>query len=192
MNGCQSTSDPYPFSDTMALTAHVSVRGGLGAPGITISIPLVLDSGTNLPASGATTYIASIALDSKMLKPLSPPGVMQGQNWIVALTGSTPIAPGILQTITALATDSGLYRIFLIDTFYFPNTAIEVTTASGTFCDTGTCAPVLISSDTAFTIKKIYPNPSEACLRSNIMWLPMGRFRFRFRIIWSHRNYSKR
>ncbi len=159
-NGCQSTSDPYVFSTTRIFTANVSVRGGLGVPGDTILIPLMLDSGTNLSSNGAATYVARIGLDRAMLMPLIPTGVLVGNTWIVALTGAVPNVPGVLQSISALALDSGLCSDITIDTFYFPGAAIGVTTVSGTFCDTGTCAPLIISSDTAFTIKKVYPNPS--------------------------------
>ncbi len=161
-NGCQSTSNPYAFSDTVILKAVVSVRGGLGTPGATISIPLVLDTGTNLPLSGAATYAASIILDGRMLKPINPVGVQAGNNWIVALSGTTSNAPGVLQTITALATDSGLCSDITIDTFYFPGAAIEVTAVSGTFCDTGTCTTVVTTGPPAFMIEKVYPNPSES------------------------------
>jgi len=159
-NGCISTSNPYLFSN--AITAKVSVRGGLGVPGITLSIPLSLDSGTNLAKSGATTYVSKISLDRTMLIPINPAGVLVGNRWVVVLTGPVPNAPGVLQTITARAQDSALCSDITIDSFYFPGTAIGVIKESSTFCDTGTCTPLIISSDTAFTIKKIYPNPSEA------------------------------
>ncbi len=158
-NGCQSTSDPFAF--TTITIAKVSVAGGLGAPGDTIKIPVSLDSGTDLAASGATTYVATIGLDATMLTPLVPTGVIAGKNWRVTLTGPVPSAPGVLQTITALALDSGFCSSITIDTFYFPNTAIGVITESNTFCVIGICSPEIISSDTAFTIKKIYPNPTE-------------------------------
>ncbi len=167
-NGCESTSDPYPFSDSVVLRARVSVRGTLGAPGVTVSIPLVLDSGTNLAKSGATTYAASITLDGRMLKPINPVGVAAGNDWIVSLSGNTPNAPGVLQTITALATASiaddasGLCSAITIDTFYFPGAPIEVTTVSGLFCDSGTCSPAITSGAPAFIIEKLYPNPSES------------------------------
>jgi hypothetical protein len=161
-NGCESTSLPYSYSDTVVLRATVSIGGALGTPGTTVSIPLVLDSGTNLPRSGATTYNASITLDGKMLKPINPVGVPAGNNWTVAVSGNTPNTPGVLQTITALALDSELCSEMTIDTFYFTGASIAVTTISGLFCDSGTCSPVLASGDPAFMIEKVYPNPSES------------------------------
>ncbi len=161
-NGCQSTSSPYAFSDTVILKAQVSVHGGLGKPGATISIPLMLDSGTNLSKSGAATYAASITLDGRMLKPINPVGTPVGNNWIVQLNGNTPNAPGVLQTITAMAVDSALCSDITIDTFYFPGAPIVVTAIGGTFCDTGTCTTILTDDASAFMIGKVYPNPSES------------------------------
>ena len=103
-----------------------------------------------------------------MLKPINPVGVAAGNDWIVSLSGNTPNAPGVLQTITALATASiaddasGLCSAITIDTFYFPGAPIEVTTVSGLFCDSGTCSPAITSGAPAFIIEKLYPNPSES------------------------------
>jgi hypothetical protein len=97
-----------------------------------------------------------------MLKPINPVGTPAGNNWRVALTGNTPNTPGVLQTITALALDSGLCSEMAIDTFYFPGASIAVTTIGGLFCDSGTCSQVIASGVPGFMIEKVYPNPSES------------------------------
>jgi len=80
----------------------------------------------------------------------------QVRNCIVSLILTLP------GRITALALDSGYCSGLSIDTFYFPGANVTVTEHSGEFCLNAPCTPILHSSDTAFTIKRISPNPTEA------------------------------
>ncbi len=165
-NGCQQPSGAFLYSTVT--TAQVSVQGGIAAPGDTVSIPILLDSGINLPASGGSSYAGFIGLDAGMLTPVNPVGVLQAKRapyngpwWMVPIAGTVPNAPGVLQTITAIALDSGLCSPITIDSFTFlPGTSVLVTTVNANFCLTDFCRPVVSNGAKAFMIEKVFPNPA--------------------------------
>lgn len=163
---CSVTSDPYAFARAGA--AVVSIGSSAGAnPGDAVSVPLTLESSTNLTESGATSYVATIRFNASMLAPqgLSTLGTVKGRDRLVTLTGPVSQSTGVLQSlrfIATLGTDS--CTALTIDTFYFPSANVNVTREDGSFCEGGICLQDgharLIDPMAQVSLSEPRPNPA--------------------------------
>ncbi len=166
-NGCSATSDPVTFSvgGTGGASASVSIQSrAAGMAGIPLDIPLMLINSANLPLSGALSYVANIRFVASLLSPQAstPAGVVVGADRIITLTGPVTQSSGVLATLHFMAlASSDSCSDLTIDTFYFPNASIPVTTRNGEYCRIGECgAPFLSTTGKAFWIRGVRPNPS--------------------------------
>jgi hypothetical protein len=166
-NGCNSTSDPYEFSNTG--TATVSVTTGVTAnPGDAVAIPLTLINSQNLLEAGATTYTAQVRFNSSLLAPQGLPSVgtvLKGERTIT-VSGSVTKPVGLLQNLTFIATlGSDSCTDLEIDTFYFPGANINVTRENGDFCLSGICMQDgharLVNPDAIVSLSEARPNPAS-------------------------------
>ncbi|MDP4287093.1 MAG: hypothetical protein Q8922_04070 [Bacteroidota bacterium] len=163
-HGCSATSDPFNYSrDTAEALATVSVRREtLASPNQSFTIPLVLSNTSRFVESGVTSYAGVLRIDQNLAKPTNPASTLVAGNWMIPVAGPITMTQDTLEMLTFTAGPTGpLCGDLLIDSFTFPNARVAVTRANGQVCITAECSPIVGSSDTAFFIHSITPNPSS-------------------------------
>ncbi|MDP4199833.1 MAG: hypothetical protein Q8922_14200 [Bacteroidota bacterium] len=158
-HGCSATSDPYNYSIQGLATVKVPALTKAN-PGSTIVIPLLLENAVNLAETRATTYAGVIHIRADLLTPTNPISTRSGNVWALPVAGPVGISDTLeMLAFVAGSTDPNCGTL-MIDSFAFPNARVAVTRVNGEVCVAGACTSWTETSDTAFFIHSVVPNPS--------------------------------
>ncbi len=170
-NGCSAISNPFTYRDS-GMTV-VAVPALLQAnPSDPVQIPLELLSSQNVVQSGPMHYTASLRFNKTLLAPSgqTPPGVIQGNDLIVTISGTNPLplgtTAGTLRTLDFIATlGNDTCTDVSIDAFQWTDGAVSVSRRSGRFCLTGVCEAGgkvrLIDPNVELSLSQSHPNPAK-------------------------------
>ncbi|MEP7234367.1 MAG: hypothetical protein ABI778_03635 [Ignavibacteriota bacterium] len=189
-NGCTSISVPF----AIGVNATATVRVGAVAhsdPGSKIEVPIELIISQNLIASGANHYVGVLRYNGTMIIPTgSSGGLVTASNALsassdrqISFSGqSASLSSGTLQKIlfdAALGNDS--CTALLIDTFYWTDASVAVTTQNGEFCESGICSAGgqirLLDGSGTLGMGQIRPNPAGTSITLDYDLLEWGRTR---------------
>lgn len=165
--GCSATSEPFNFINTGSVTVALAPTTKANT-GERIAVPLVLTNPNNLAGSGATDYAGRVSFDATLLAPQPALGSVANGRRSIPISGRLPAAVTngmTLQSLDFVATlGNDTCTTLSIDTFYFPNAKVAVTTGNGEFCLLGVCMaggrPRLIDPNVVVTLSAIRPNPA--------------------------------
>ena len=160
-DGCERESLPVTITIQGITTASVPKLTRV-QPGSSVSIPLMLSGSKNLTETGATTFAGTLRVDANVLTPTGSGATLVAGDWLIPISGSRSTTSDVLANIsfTAGSRDPNCGAL-TIDTLYFPNALVEVSSVGGEVCVTSDCSPWVAPSDTALFIHSIIPNPSS-------------------------------